>query len=34
MNTADDDIEKYLKMLTLIDTEEIDVIVRNHMKNP
>ena len=34
MNTADTDIEKYLKMLTLIETEEIDEIVKNHLVKP
>ncbi len=34
MNTADNDISKYLKMLTLLETEEIDEIAAKHMKNP
>jgi len=34
MNTDDKDVERYLKMLTLIETEEIDEIVANHMKSP
>lgn len=34
MNTSDDDLAKYMKMLTLIETEEVDEIVANHMKNP
>jgi len=34
MNTNDDDIERYMKMLTLIETEEIDEIVANHKKAP
>jgi len=34
MNVSDEDIARYLKMLTLIDTEEIDKIVRKHMENP
>ena len=34
MNSADDDIEKFLKMLTLIDVQEIDIIIKDHMKNP
>ncbi len=34
MNTSDNDIEKYLKMLTLIETEEIDRIVENHLEDP
>lgn len=34
MNTADQDIERYLKMLTLIETEEIDDIVSRHLEKP
>ena len=34
MNTADTDVERYLKMLTLIETEEIDKIVANHLNKP
>lgn len=34
MNTGDEDIARYMKMLTLIETEEIDEIVANHMKEP
>ena len=34
MNTADTDISRYLKMLTLIKTEEIDEIVAKHMESP
>jgi tyrosyl-tRNA synthetase len=34
MNTADADIERYLKMLTLIETEEIEKIVAKHMQAP
>lgn len=34
MNTSDEDLSRYLKMLTLIETEEIDEIVANHMKKP
>lgn len=34
MNTTDEDISRYMKMLTLIETEEIDKIVENHLKNP
>jgi len=34
MNTGDDDIERYMKMLTLIETEEIDEIVASHKKAP
>lgn len=34
VNTADTDISRYLKMLTLIETEEIDEIVEKHLQNP
>lgn len=34
MNTSDEDIERFMKMLTLIETEEIDEIVASHMKSP
>ncbi|MDD3646638.1 MAG: tyrosine--tRNA ligase [Candidatus Gracilibacteria bacterium] len=34
MNTADADLERYLKMLTLIETEEIEGIVKKHMQHP
>ncbi len=34
INTADEDISRYLKMLTLIETEEIDEIVKKHMQKP
>ena len=34
MNTNDEDISKYLKMLTLIETEEIDELVVKHMESP
>jgi tyrosyl-tRNA synthetase len=34
MNTSDEDIERYMKMLTLIETEEIDEIVKKHMLAP
>ena len=34
MNTADEDISKYLKMLTLIEVEEIDKITEKHFENP
>ena len=34
MNTSDDDLAKYMKMLTLIETEEVDEIVADHMKKP
>jgi len=34
MNSSDSDVERYLKMLTLIDTEEIDKIVKKHLEEP
>jgi len=34
MNTSDEDISRYLKMLTLIETEEIDELVSKHMLSP
>lgn len=34
MNTSDEDLEKYMKMLTLIETEDIDKIVDDHLKVP
>ena len=34
MNTADEDISRFMKMLTLIETEEIDEIVTKHMQEP
>ncbi|MFK7779658.1 MAG: tyrosine--tRNA ligase [Candidatus Gracilibacteria bacterium] len=34
MNTSDDDVERYMKMLTLIETEEIDKIIAKHMQVP
>lgn len=34
VNTNDEDLSKYMKMLTLIETEEIDEIIKKHMKNP
>ncbi len=34
MNVADEDLSKYLKMLTLIETEEIDKIVTDHLRKP
>ncbi|MCD5380729.1 tyrosine--tRNA ligase, partial [Candidatus Gracilibacteria bacterium] len=34
MNTADSDISKYLKMLTLLETEDIDEVVSTHMLSP
>ena len=34
MNADDKDIERYLKLLTLLETEEIDVLVSEHAKAP
>lgn len=34
MNTADDDLERYLKMLTLIEVEDIEQEIQQHMQNP
>lgn len=34
MNTNDEDISRYMKMLTLIETEEIDELVKKHMSEP
>lgn len=34
MNTADSDIERFLKMLTLIELDKIDTIIAKHMENP
>lgn len=34
MNTSDEDISRYMKMLTLIETEEVDEIVKKHLKAP
>lgn len=34
MNTSDEDLSRYMKMLTLIETEEIDNIVKNHLNQP
>lgn len=34
MNTSDEDISRFMKMLTLIETEEIDRIVADHMAQP
>jgi len=34
MNTDDKDVERYLKMLTLIETEEIEEIVKKHLEKP
>lgn len=34
MNTSDEDLSKYMKMLTLLETEEIDEIVSKHLSKP
>lgn len=34
MNTTDEDISRYMKMLTLIETEQIDEIVKKHLEKP
>jgi len=34
MNTDDNDLSRYLKMLTLIETEVIDEKVAEHMLEP
>ena len=34
MNTSDEDIAKYMKMLTLLETEEVEEIVKKHLQNP
>lgn len=34
INTADQDVEKYLKLLTLLNFEEIDEIVKKHNEKP
>jgi len=34
INTADQDVEKYLKLLTLLSFEEIDEIVKKHNEKP
>ena len=34
INTADEDIERYMKMLTFIEVEKIDQIVKNHLETP
>ena len=34
VNTSDEDLERYLKMLTLIETEEIENVVKKHMSSP
>jgi tyrosyl-tRNA synthetase len=34
MNCADEDIERYMKILTLVETEIIDEVVENHLASP
>lgn len=34
INTADDDLERYLKILTLVETKQIDNIVEKHRESP
>ena len=34
MNTTDQDIDKYLKVLTILDLENIAEIVKKHNENP
>ncbi len=34
LNTNDEDIKKYMKILTLIETDEIENIVKKHMEKP
>lgn len=34
MNTDDKDISRYLKMLTLIETEDVDLLIEKHMQEP
>ena len=34
MNTSDEDLSRYMKMLTLIEVDEIDKIVAKHMQEP
>lgn len=34
MNTMDADVERFLKLFTLLDFETIDGIVKNHVQNP
>lgn len=34
MNTNDNDIKKYLKILTLVETDEIDKLVSKHLESP
>lgn len=34
LNTADDDVETFLKMLTLLEKNEIDGIIKTHLEQP
>jgi tyrosyl-tRNA synthetase len=34
LNTNDEDIAKYMKILTLMTIDEIDSIINEHEKNP
>jgi tyrosyl-tRNA synthetase len=34
MNTSDNDISRYLKILTLIETDKIDEVVKKHLEQP
>ena len=34
MNTADEDVEKYLKIFTLLEFDVVAGIVKNHKQNP
>ena len=34
MNTSDEDVEKYLKIFTLLDFDVVAGIVKNHKQNP
>ena len=34
MNCADDDVERYMKILTLVETEVIDEVIKNHLSAP
>jgi tyrosyl-tRNA synthetase len=34
MNTADQDVERYLKLLTLIDLDHIEEILKKHNEKP
>jgi tyrosyl-tRNA synthetase len=33
MNTADDDIERFLKILTMLDLQDIEKVVSKHREN-